>query len=119
MCFRLVSDRMHSALFQIFLKLAAFCPRVSQPCDVASPAQQELNADCLYTGQGGPRQAPSCVIFSRHWVELSHTADTGNSFLQALNMKTTKLNQKQISDLAFHLIFHLLSPFNCWLSVVL
>ena len=40
-------------------------------------------------------------------------------FFQALDRKTTQLNQKQISGLALHLIFHRFSPFNCCLSVVL
>ena len=40
--------------------------------------------------------------------------------LPCLNHWTGKQhNQKQISDLAFHLIFHNFSPFNCCLSVVL
>ena len=42
-----------------------------------------------------------------------------NFFPQALDRKTTQLNQKQISGLAFYLIFHRFSPFNCCLSVVL
>ena len=40
------------------------------------------------------------------------TASLGDS-------QTTQLNQKQIGELAFYLIFHRFSPFNCWLSVVL
>ena len=36
-----------------------------------------------------------------------------------MDRKTTQLNQQQISNLAFHLIFHRFSPFNCCLSVVL
>ena len=41
------------------------------------------------------------------------------TFFQALDRKTTQLNQKQVSDLAFHLIFHHFSQLNCCLSVVL
>ena len=43
-----------------------------------------------------------------------------STFFQALHRKTTQLNQKQISDLAFHLIFlNCFSPLNCCLSDVL
>ena len=37
----------------------------------------------------------------------------------ALDMKRTKLSQKQISVLALRLIFHQFSPFNRCLSVIL
>ena len=36
-----------------------------------------------------------------------------STFFQALNRKTTQLNQKQISGLAFHPAFRRFSPFNC------
>ena len=35
------------------------------------------------------------------------------------SMETTELNQKRISVLALHFIFHRFLPFNCYLSVVL
>ena len=41
------------------------------------------------------------------------------AFFQALDTKTTQLNQKQTRGLALHLIFHRFSTFNCCLSVVL
>ena len=41
------------------------------------------------------------------------------TFFQTLHKKTTQLNRKQISDLAFRLIFHCFSPFNSYSSVVL
>ena len=41
------------------------------------------------------------------------------TFFQALDTKITQLNQKKISGLARHLIFHRFLPFNCCLSVVL
>ena len=41
------------------------------------------------------------------------------TFFQALDRKTTLLNQKKISYFASRLIFHRFSPFNCCFSVVL
>ena len=50
---------------------------------------------------------------------LQHSQFGSVWFLQALGPKTTRLNQRQISCLALHLMFHRYSPFNCCLSVVL
>ena len=53
--------------------------------------------------------------FAYYFEVLSCTV----TVFQALDMKTTQLNEKQKSGLALHLIFHRFSPFNCYLSVVL
>ena len=53
------------------------------------------------------------------WDPNTENVQKNAPLFQALDRKTTQLNRKQISGLAFHLIFHRFSPFNCCLSVIL
>ena len=93
------------------LHLTSVCGAQSWPLTPPTPAQKQ-NVCNLNISQKG----------TKAWrgTSLHKQAPCREEwYFQALDMKTTQLNQKQISVLALHLIFHHFSPFNCCLSVVL
>ena len=68
------------------------------------PQQKWVASNCKTTAKVGP---------------FTDMAKCHKFFPAYVATKTTELNQKPISGLALHLIFHRFSPFNCCLGVAL
>ena len=82
-------------------------------CGVYQATKRHLNNSWTVENDEKIRwKAKSLIWFWSSYVGFLYSTE------EALYRKPTLLNQKQISDLAFHLIFRRFPPFNCCVNVV-